>query len=82
MPPLAAAELLESVGLAERHASMLPAQLSGGHRQRAALANRRPAPAGPSLWSRARRAIVVEPRPPDHRCGAAPAGPSLWSRAC
>ncbi|MFI6324389.1 ABC transporter ATP-binding protein [Nonomuraea sp. NPDC050556] len=39
-------ELLESVGLAERHASMVPAQLSGGQRQRVAIA----------------RAIAVEPR--------------------
>ncbi|MFI6479076.1 ABC transporter ATP-binding protein [Nonomuraea sp. NPDC050663] len=39
-------ELLESVGLAERHASMLPSQLSGGQRQRVAIA----------------RAIAVEPR--------------------
>ncbi|NRQ33669.1 ABC transporter ATP-binding protein [Nonomuraea sp. NN258] len=40
------AELLESVGLAERHAAMLPRQLSGGQRQRVAIA----------------RAIAVEPR--------------------
>ncbi|MET9336448.1 MULTISPECIES: ABC transporter ATP-binding protein [unclassified Nonomuraea] len=39
-------ELLESVGLAERHAAMLPRQLSGGQRQRVAIA----------------RAIAVEPR--------------------
>ncbi|MEU7892312.1 ATP-binding cassette domain-containing protein [Nonomuraea sp. NPDC049152] len=39
-------ELLESVGLAERHAAMLPKQLSGGQRQRVAIA----------------RAIAVEPR--------------------
>ncbi|MEU0631164.1 ATP-binding cassette domain-containing protein [Streptomyces sp. NPDC005989] len=39
-------ELLESVGLAERHAGMLPRQLSGGQRQRVAIA----------------RAIAVEPR--------------------
>ncbi|MET8747589.1 ATP-binding cassette domain-containing protein [Streptomyces sp. NPDC004728] len=39
-------ELLESVGLAERHAGMLPRQLSGGQRQRVAIA----------------RAIAVEPQ--------------------
>ncbi|MFI6595121.1 ABC transporter ATP-binding protein [Nonomuraea sp. NPDC050536] len=33
-----ALELLESVGLAERHAAMLPRQLSGGQRQRVAIA--------------------------------------------
>ncbi|MFI7008588.1 ABC transporter ATP-binding protein [Streptomyces sp. NPDC050145] len=41
-----AAELLESVGLAERHLTMRPAQLSGGQRQRVAIA----------------RALAVEPR--------------------
>ncbi|GAA2412280.1 ABC transporter ATP-binding protein [Nonomuraea africana] len=39
-------DLLESVGLAERHAALLPRQLSGGQRQRVAIA----------------RAIAVEPR--------------------
>lgn len=41
-----ALELLESVGLAERHAAMLPRQLSGGQRQRVAIA----------------RALAAEPR--------------------
>ncbi|MGW4412059.1 ABC transporter ATP-binding protein [Nonomuraea sp. NPDC004702] len=41
-----ALDLLESVGLAERHAAMLPRQLSGGQRQRVAIA----------------RALAVEPR--------------------
>ncbi|WP_433238720.1 ABC transporter ATP-binding protein [Streptosporangium sp. CA-135522] len=41
-----ALNLLESVGLAERHAAMLPRQLSGGQRQRVAIA----------------RALAVEPR--------------------
>ncbi|MEU1386065.1 MULTISPECIES: ATP-binding cassette domain-containing protein [unclassified Nonomuraea] len=41
-----ALDLLESVGLAERHATMLPRQLSGGQRQRVAIA----------------RALAVEPR--------------------
>ncbi|MEY9876719.1 ABC-type glutathione transport system ATPase component [Streptacidiphilus sp. MAP12-33] len=39
-------DLLDSVGLAERHAAMLPRQLSGGQRQRVAIA----------------RALAVEPR--------------------
>ncbi|MEB8342524.1 ABC transporter ATP-binding protein [Streptomyces endophyticus] len=41
-----ATELLESVGLASRHAELRPAQLSGGQRQRVAIA----------------RALAVEPR--------------------
>ncbi|MER5323211.1 ABC transporter ATP-binding protein [Streptosporangium roseum] len=41
-----ALDLLESVGLAERHAAMLPRHLSGGQRQRVAIA----------------RALAVEPR--------------------